>query len=81
MSKTYLGAMKGYKEYITPSDNWSLVTVSEGRRLRVLKAWLYKEDLGTVPEKTFRVTGRAILKGRIIEMSPEDIIALASKKL
>jgi hypothetical protein len=81
MSKNYLGAMQGYEDCITPSDNWTLVTVSEGRRLRVLKAWLYKEDLGAAPERTFRVTGRSILKGRIIEMSPEDIIALASKRL
>jgi hypothetical protein len=82
MSKTYLSAFKGYEQHIKPKVKLSLVVASEGRRLRILKAWLYQEDFEPqINSKPIKVTGRAVLKSRVIEISQDEIVIIATKAL
>ena len=84
MSKDYLKALNGYDAHV-PTDTQIIISnAPEGKRLRELKLWLYKEvDRQMDPNKNVnvRVTGRATLKGKIIEITPNQIIELAQKAL
>jgi hypothetical protein len=82
MSKEYLNAFKGYEALIPLFSKVIISNVSEGRRLLALKQWLYKiEDRNVKVEKRISVSGRAVLKGKVIEATPNQIIALAQKSL
>lgn len=82
ISKDYLRAIQGYEEFLISNSKWSISTVSEGKRLRVLKSWLYNSDnYYKKPIKQIKVTGHAVLKGHYLETGPEGIIPLALKAL
>jgi hypothetical protein len=82
VSKEYLRALRGYEQLLLPNLRWSIASVSEGRRLTVLRSWLYKgKDLPTRRTGPIRVTGHAVLKGIKITASPEDIMRLATDAL
>ena len=81
LSRSYLQAVNGF-EALVPDD--TQVTVSRaaaGRRLTELKRWLYhlpEEALAAERSKRqTRVTGRATLRGQQIEVTLEDVLALA----
>lgn len=81
----YLQAVEGFQAYVPAGTAVIVSRATAGRRLTELKRWLYRLPEGGVlsepPERAVHVTGRAILKGRPIEMSLEKVLALARQAL
>jgi len=82
LSKEYLSALRGFEKLVPPSIKIQISNTSEGKRLSELKVWLYQEQKRQPkPEKEIKVTGRAMLHGKVIEATPEEIVELAQTAL
>jgi hypothetical protein len=82
MSKDYLRALNGYEGLVPSKMKIVISTTSEGKRLYELKSWLYKQEFTHVnTEKSGIVIGKAVLKGRIIKATRNEINDLAQKSL
>jgi hypothetical protein len=82
LSKDYLRALKGYEKLVQPSRTLHISNESEGKRLSELKQWLYQEEEKQPKiEREVKVTGRAVLRGKVIEVSPDEIFQIAQDAL
>jgi hypothetical protein len=83
LGRTYLEAMDGFVAVVPEATQVIVSQAAAGRRLTELKRWLYRLPDGALAPKakTVRVTGKAILRGRQIEASVEDVLALARQAL
>jgi hypothetical protein len=82
MSKEYLTTINGYESLIPQSTKIIISNLPEGKRLSELKLWLYKQEYSKEKAvKVTEVTGQAVLKGKIIKATSEQIIDLAQKSL
>ena len=82
LSKVYQKALNGYEILLQPSTTIFISNASEGKRLSELKSWLYKQENDQPkPDRVVKVTGRAVLRGRVIEASKDEIIRIAQDGL
>jgi hypothetical protein len=82
MSKEYLQALKGYEALVPLATKIIISNKPEGKRLRELKLWLYKKvDKQINSVKPVKVTGQAVIKGKLIEATPNQVLEIAQKSL
>jgi len=85
LGHSYLQAVEGFKALVPDGTRVTVSRAAAGRRLTELKRWLYRLPEGASaperPERSARVTGHATLKGRRIEATPEEVLALARQAL
>lgn len=81
LSRSYLQAVNGFEALVPDNTQVTVSRAAAGRRLTELKRWLYhlpEEALAAERSKRqTRVTGRATLRGQQIEVTLEDVLALA----
>lgn len=76
--KDYLPALKGYDLLIPPKLEAIVATGSSGCRQAVLHDWLHN---GPPPEVKVSSQGKAVICGKKIALTPEQIIDIASQAL
>jgi hypothetical protein len=83
LGRTYLEATDGFEATVPEATQVIVSQAAAGRRLTELKRWLYRLPDGALASKakTVQVTGKAILRGKPIEASVEDVLALARQAL
>jgi hypothetical protein len=83
LGRTYLEAVDGFKALVPDDTRVTVSQAAAGRRLTELKRWLYRltDNAPASRTRTVRVTGRAVLRGKQIESSVEDVLALARQGL
>jgi hypothetical protein len=82
LGKVYLSALEPLRGKL--GTNVKISQASQGKRLRELRLWLYRENENEVSkqkEPVYRVTGQATLKGKQIKMTREEILTRAREAL
>lgn len=74
----YLSAIEGYESAVPEGARITMATGSSGRRQTLLRNWLRG---GFSPELPVPAQGRACIRGRKIEMTPDEILNLADQAL
>lgn len=78
VGKEYLRALKGYESYFPRKSVVTKATGSLGRRQTSLRQWLYGE---AAPALELTPSGIAFLRGKEITLTPNEVIAIASRAL
>lgn len=94
MGKTYLSALDGFEELLSPTTNVIVSRKTAGRKLTELKAWLTGEvkpvsgqlslpidDTGQNGRFGYPIRGKAHLKGVELTATPEEIHEIARQAL
>lgn len=83
LSGIYLQTLQGFEVYVPPGTKVTVVTASSGKQLNILKSWLYQQSFEpqVVDPHDIPVTGQAILKGKTVAFTPEQILALGRTAL
>ncbi len=83
LSGSYLQAMDGFAAFIPSGMPSTVVTTSSGKQLKALKSWLYKRPFPSLTQepRAISVTGRAVVKGRLVQLPPQQVVQLAKQSL
>lgn len=83
LGQLYLQVINGIEKLVPPGVHFTVCRASAGRQLTELKRWLYQLPERTAPPrpKAVQVSGRAILRGRVIEATVEEVLELARQAL
>jgi len=82
LGKSYFQAMQGYEKFLPPDLPVTIATGSQGRRQGQLKDWLY-QGVNEPSENGLgaKESGTAIIRGRRIELSQQEILDIARQSL
>lgn len=82
LGQDYLQAIEGFESVIPSETRIAVLNTTPGKQLTTLKAWLYKVQPAPVSQpRLIEVTGNAVLRGRALQTTPEEVLTLARQAL